>query len=265
MKILFLGDIVGRPGRKVVEKILPEVLKKYKPDFVLANAENLAGGKGITAKTIKEMQKSGIDFFTGGNHIFKNPEGFEYLEKEDAPVVVPCNFYPEAPGKRWSIMTAKNGKRLLVVSVLGQTFMSQQVENPFSTLEEMIKCIPKDDYDVSLVDVHAEATSEKYALRWLLDGKISVMVGTHTHVPTADADISPLGTAFQADVGMNGSLDSCIGIKSKLIIKKLKTQLPVATDLEKKGRMQFNAVLINCNSKGIASSIKPIRKILDTL
>lgn len=263
MRILFLGDIVGRPGRKLVSQVLPKLIKQKKPDLVIANAENLAGGKGINKNTLAEMKATGIDYFTGGNHIFKNPEGLEILESEDVPLVIPANFAPEVPGKRWSIITSKKGKRLLLVSLLGQTFMPQQVSSPFRTIDHILEEVDSSQFDASLIDIHAEATSEKYALRWHLDGKVSAVVGTHTHVPTADTDISPNGTGFQADVGMNGSLDSCIGVKSKRVIKKLITQLPIGMDLEKRGRMQFNAVLIDIGAKGQTKKISHIREILD--
>lgn len=261
MKLLFIGDIVGRPGRRTVEKYLPEIIKEKKPDWVIANAENIAGGKGFTRSTLNEMMKLGVDAFTGGNHIFSNPEGFELLEKRTFPLVVPANFPDAGPGDHSLIIESKSGKRLLLVSLLGQIFMKQLVASPFETADDILEQIPKEDYDVSLFDFHAEATSEKYALKAYLDGRISALVGTHTHVPTADVDITSDGLAFQSDVGMNGSLDSCIGVKNKLILKKLMTQLSVSHDLEKKGRMQFNAVLITFDKSGIAKRISPIRKV----
>ncbi len=262
MKLLFLGDIVGRPGRKTVEKYLPNIIKEKKPDWVIANAENIAGGKGFTASTVKEMMKLGVDAFTGGNHIFSNPEGFDLLEKRQFPLAVPANFPEAAPGDRSLIVTSpRTGKRLLLVSLLGQTFMKQMVHSPFETADSMLDHYTEDDYDVSFFDFHAEATSEKYALKAYLDGRVSGLVGTHTHIPTSDIDITAKGTAYQTDTGMNGSLDSCIGVKNKFILKKIMTQLSVSHELEKRGRMQFNAVFVTFDKSGTAKKISAIRKV----
>lgn len=260
MKLLFLGDIVGRPGRKTVEKYLPKLIQDKKPDWVIANAENLAGGKGITKGTLHEMTKAGIDAFTGGNHIFSGAEGLDLLERGQFPGVVPANFHYSAPGERAIVLESpRTGKRLLLVSLLGQTFMSHLVDSPFETSDDILEHFSEEDYDVSLFDFHAEATSEKYALKAHLDGRISALVGTHTHVPTADADITPKGLAYQTDIGMNGSLDSCIGVKSHMIIKRLITQLKSPHELEKRGRMQFNAVLMTFTKEGLAKKIQSIR------
>lgn len=262
MKILFLGDIVGRSGRKVLKDLLPKIILDKKPDFVIANAENLAGGKGTDRKTIEEMMKVGVLAFTGGNHSFAISESLEIFEKGDVPVLRPANFPEGAPGKGWQILTGKNKKRLLLINLLGREFMPQHADCPFRTLESILASIPASDYDASFVDLHAEATSEKQALRWAFDGRVSAVIGTHTHVPTADADISALGTAFQADAGMNGSLDSCIGAKSELIIKKFVTQMPVKKELMHDGRMQLNAVLVEIDDGGKATKIEHIRKIV---
>lgn len=262
MKILFLGDIVGRPGRNLVKEVLPGVIKKKKPDLVLANAENLAGGKGINERTVKEMMDVGVDFFTGGNHIFKNPDGLSMLEEGGLPVIRPANFPDGTPGKGWDIIETKKGKHLLVINLLGQVFMNQFVDSPFRTLEAILSSVDPSQYDAALVDMHAEATSEKQALRWAFDGRVSAMIGTHTHVPTADAEISPAGTAFQADAGMNGSLDSCIGVEKEIIIKMFMTQMPVTHQLEKRGRMQFNAVVLDIGADAKAKKISHLREIL---
>lgn len=262
MKLLFIGDIVGRPGRNTVAKYLPDLIKKQKPDWVIANAENIAGGKGFTPSTLHEMMKLGVDAFTSGNHIFSNPSGFEALAAKKLPICIPANFYEHAPGHRSLMVPSKDHKKVLFLScLLGQTFMKHEVHEPLQTLDELFEQTPSEMYHVSLVDIHAEATSEKYALKAYLDGSVSAILGTHTHVPTADADISPGKTAFQCDVGMTGSLDSCIGTRSKGIIQRMKTQLSVPQVLEKKGRMQFNAVLISFDKSGSAKKISPIRKV----
>lgn len=263
MKILFLGDIVGRPGRKLVTKVLPSLKKKLKPDIVIANAENLAGGKGTNRKTIDEMRSAGVDFFTGGNHTFAIDQVLELLKDPRSPLVRPANFPPETPGRGFAIVTTKNKKRLLVVNLLGRTFMTHHVDCPFRTLDAIFQQVPRESYDASLVDIHAEATSEKQALRWYVDGKISLVVGTHTHVQTADADISPHGTAYLTDAGMNGSFDSCLGVQKELIIEKLRSQMPISHELEEKGRMQINGVLVTVAADGKAKSIRLVREVLE--
>lgn len=261
MKILFLGDIVGRPGRKLVSKALPALKKKLKPDIVIANAENLAGGKGTNRKTVDEMRRAGVDFFTGGNHTFAIDQVLELFKDPIAPLVRPANFPPGTAGLGYKIITTKNKKRLLMINLLGRTFMAQHVDCPFRALDSILAEVPTSAYDASLIDIHAEATSEKQALRWYVDGKISAVIGTHTHVQTADADISPQGTAYLTDAGMNGSFDSCLGVQKELIIEKLRSQMPVSHELEEKGRMQVNGVLITVGANGKAKSIRLIREI----
>jgi metallophosphoesterase (TIGR00282 family) len=261
MRVLFLGDIFGRPGRKTVADVLPEVIAAENPDIVLGNVENLAGGKGVNMKTLQEIRKSGVEVFTGGNHSFENIEGNEVYLDPKFPILRPANFPKGTPGKGWNIFPTKNGERLLVISLLGRTFMPQHMDSPFESLDEIFSEVKPSDYDASFIDFHAEATSEKQAVLWYMNGKVSAVVGTHTHIPTADADISDLGTAFQADAGMNGSLDSCIGLKAESVIRKLKTQMPLKFEVEDQGRMQFNAVLIDI-VQGRAQSIRHIRKVL---
>lgn len=262
MRILFLGDIFGRPGRKTVARVLPGVISVEKPDIVLGNVENLAGGKGVNRKTLSEIMSAGVEVFTGGNHSFENIVGNEIYDDASFPLLRPANFPSGTPGKGWGIFTARNGQRLLVISLLGRTFMPQHVDSPFQLLDEIFATIDPSEYDASFIDFHAEATSEKQAILWYLNGKVSAVVGTHTHIPTADADITPAGTAFQADAGMNGSLDSCIGLRHTSVIQKLRTQMPLKYEVEDQGRMQFNAVVIDIeNHKAVG--IRHIRKVLD--
>lgn len=261
MRILFLGDIVGRPGRKLVSTVLPGLKKKLKPDIVVANAENLAGGKGTNRKTIAEMMNAGVDFFTGGNHTFALEEVLELFRDSKSPIVRPANFPSGTAGVGYKIVTAKNNKRLLVINLLGRTFMTHHVDCPFRALDAIFDAVPRESYDACLIDLHAEATSEKQALRWYVDGKVALVVGTHTHVQTADADISSQGTAYLTDAGMNGSFDSCLGVKKELIIEKLRSQMPVSHVLEDKGRMQLNGVLVSVSANGKAKSIRLVREV----
>src|SRR5690606_26228297 len=193
MRILFLGDIFGRPGRKTVAHILPEIIAAEKPDIVLGNVENLAGGKGVNKKTLSEIMNAGVEVFTGGNHSFENIEGNEVYLDPAFPILRPANFPRGTVGKGWGIFPTKNGKRLLVISLLGRTFMPQHVDSPFQVLDEVFESVKPSEYDASFIDIHAEATSEKQAILWYMNGKVSAVIGTHTHVPTADADITPAG------------------------------------------------------------------------
>src|SRR3972149_1829774 len=232
MKILFLPDIVGKPGRKVTAEFLPKLIKEKSPDIVIANAENLAGGKGINRKTIREMMKLGVDAFTTGNHVFDNDEALEIFQEDELPVLRPANYPSEAPGREYLIVEARNGKELLLVSLLGNLFMPQTMTCPFKKIESILDDLDSTEYDASLVDFHAEATSEKQALLRAFDGQLSAVIGTHTHVQTSDADITALGTAFQADAGMIGSLDSCLGVRSEDVIRRFITQMPTSMKLE---------------------------------
>ncbi len=262
MKLLFLGDIIGRPGRKIVKQILPDLVKTKGIDFVIANGENMAGGIGINRKVMNELLSVGVHLFTGGNHSFENESGLELFSDPAAPVLRPGNLPEGTQGRGWTIRTSTTGKRLLVINLLGRVFMSQQVSCPFRTADRILQSVDRSSYDACFIDFHAEATGEKQALRWYLDGRVSALVGSHTHVQTNDADISPSATAFMADAGMSGSLDSCLGVEKELVIKKSLTQLPVTYKVERYGRMQFNAVLIEIDDEGKAKTIEALREIL---
>ncbi len=263
MKLLFLGDIIGRPGRKIVKQLLPEIMKTEGADFVIVNGENMAGGIGINRKVMNDLLSAGVHLFTGGNHSFENENGLELFSDPSAPVLRPENLPEGTPGRGWTIVTAKSAKRLLVINLLGRVYMSQQVSCPFRTVDRILQTVDRNSYDACFIDFHAEATGEKQALRWYLDGKVSAVVGSHTHVQTNDADISPAGTAFMSDAGMSGSLDSCLGVKRELVIKKSMSQLPVTYEVERHGRMQLNGVIIEIDERAKAKEIKPIRKILN--
>jgi metallophosphoesterase (TIGR00282 family) len=262
MKILFLGDIVAKPGRETVKKILPEIIKKHKPDFIFANAENLSHGNGFTPETITEMQKAGVDFFTSGDHAWGNKMGMLEIASEDFPVIRPANFPPEVPGTGYFVVKGKNGHKVLVINLIGRVFMKKNYDCPFRMVDKILKQTEKEKFDAIFVDIHAEATSEKYAMGFYLDGRVSAVIGTHTHVPTADERILDKGTAFMSDVGMTGSLDSVIGVRKDLIITSFLTQMPVKHEPEFGGKMVFNACLINVVSKNKSSQIARIQKII---
>lgn len=249
MKILFIGDIFGRAGRETVGKILPEMKKKYSPDIVIANPENMSHGTGFSLKNIEEMQKAGVDFFTSGNHVWSNPDGVAHLDEKDFPVLRPANFpSKDTPGRGHRIVETK-GKKILIISLIGQVFMKQNVDSPFKVIDQILEENREQDLSAIFVDFHAETTSEKTALAFYLDGRVSAVVGTHTHIQTNDARVLENGTAYITDVGMTGPQDSVIGVKKEIIIKKFLTQMPVKNTPETEGKMIFNAVFIEVDEE----------------
>ena len=256
MNILFIGDIFGSPGRSLMKKYLPELRKEFKIDFCIANGENTAHGKGITEKTATELFLCGIDCFTSGNHIWDKKESIEYLKREPR-ILKPLNYSEKAVGA--TLYIANVGKsKLAVVNLIGQVYMNP-VDSPFTALEKILPKIKKETNNI-FVDFHAEATAEKRALGFYFDGQISAMIGTHTHVQTADEEILPNKTAYITDVGMTGPHDSCIGITKEIVIKKMKTSMPQRFEIAESG-LQINAVVIKIDeTTGNAVSIQRIRR-----
>jgi len=211
MRILFIGDIVGRSGRAVVLERLPALIRDWKLDFVAINGENAAGGFGITEAIYQELVDAGADVITGGNHSWDQKEALVFIER--APKLLrPINYPPGTPGRGATLIEAKNGARVLVVNLMGRIFMDP-LDDPFAAIErELSACALRRDADAIVVDMHCEATSEKQSMGHLCDGRASLVVGTHTHAPTADHQILPRGTAFISDVGMTGDYDSVIGM-----------------------------------------------------
>lgn len=268
MKILFFGDIVGRPGRQALKYILPELKKEFKPDFVFANAENAAHGQGLSEKTAQEVLATGVDFLTGGDHSFALQSGVAMLEDQSIKALRPLNWPGGVSGKGFEILSL-GSKRLLLVSLVGRVFMRQDFDDPFQKISELL-----DDYslkgkeqgseavDAILIDFHAEATSEKAALAWFLDGKISAVLGTHTHVPTADEKILPQGAAFISDLGMVGPLDSILGVSKDIIIKRFLTQKLIKMEVAE-GDVEINGVVLEINNQtGLAEKIERVRRIV---
>ena len=222
IKILFLGDIVGRPGRRAVSSVLSDIKKTEEVDFVIANGENIAAGKGMTMGKYQEMTEAGIDYFTSGNHIWNNDDMVANLDKMSVHVLRPANYSCDTPG-RGSATVALDDVKLTIVNLQGRVFMKDDIDDPFSVGKRIAE---ENDDSIVIVDFHAEATSEKRALAYYLDGKIAALIGTHTHVQTADETISESGTAFISDAGMCGPEDSVLGVKKEIIIEKFLTQLP---------------------------------------
>jgi metallophosphoesterase (TIGR00282 family) len=223
MNILFVGDIMGEPGRRVLLKHLPKAIQDYHIDVVVGNGENAAGGFGITPDIAQELFDLGLSAITLGNHAWDKREAMEYLQKEPR-VIRPANYPDGVPGKGTCVIETSQGERLGILQLMGRVFMPM-VDCPFRVAErELAQLTTQTDY--ILVDMHAETTSEKMAMGYFLDGKVSVVLGTHTHVQTADEQILPQGTGYLTDVGMTGPVKSVIGMKHNLVIQKFLTQLP---------------------------------------
>jgi metallophosphoesterase (TIGR00282 family) len=257
MKILFIGDVVGKPGREAIEKLLPGLKKEYAIDFVVANAENAAGGSGINEKVAQELFDSSVDVLTSGDHIWKKREIFEIIDRE-ARILRPVNFPPGAPGKGYAVFETKKGIRVGIINVLGRVFMSP-LECPFRTTMQAEEELSK-EAKIILVDIHAEATSEKVALGWYLDGKVSAVLGTHTHVQTADEKILPQGTAYITDVGMTGPCDSVIGRRVEDVLERFITGVPVRFEVAEENVQLQGAVVDIDENTGKARSIARIQR-----
>jgi len=254
--ILFIGDIIGRPGRSVLRRFLPGLRAKYQPAFVLANGENAAGGAGITAEIGKDLFVE-VDALTSGNHIWDKKEGISYLDKETR-LLRPANYPAGNPGRGATIVTDADGRKLGVLSLQGRVFM-EPIDDPFRTADAEVEKLAKETKAI-IVDFHAEATSEKCALGWYLDGRVSAVIGTHTHVPTADERVLPGGTAYITDVGMAGAWNSVIGIKREQSIEKFLSGRPMRFEPSNEGSF-LSAVFIEIDpATGRAHSI--VREVL---
>ena len=260
MKILFIGDIVGSPGREAIKKLLPGLIKEHSLDFVVANAENVAGGSGITLKTADDLFASGVDVLTSGDHIWKRNEIFELLNTEKR-ILRPLNFPSSSPGQGSSVFKTKTGKNIGVINVNGRVFMDP-LECPFKTSLKAAEELSKET-NIIIVDMHAEATSEKVALGWYLDGKVSAVLGTHTHIQTADEKILPNGTAYITDAGMTGPYDSVIGRKVEDVLQRFLTLIPTRFEVAE-NNIQLHGVFLNIDNKtGKAISIERVQKKID--
>jgi hypothetical protein len=255
VRILFIGDIVGKPGRRAVKELLPKLVGSEQVDFIIANGENGAGVAGLTAKVADELLDTGIDILTSGNHIWKKKEIESYLA-ESAQLIRPANYPDGVVGRGHTVGHTARGTAVGVINLEGRVFMSP-LECPFRTGKELISRLSK-EATIIIVDFHAEATSEKQALGWYLDGISSAIVGTHTHVQTADEQIRPSGTAYITDVGMTGATDSVIGIRKEEAIAQLISQTPKKFTAAK-GRLQLQGVLIDVSPEtGRAEAIERV-------
>ena len=262
MKILFIGEIVGKLGRRTVGRVLPSLLKSANISVVLANAENIAHGKGVTKATLEEVQSYGVDCFTSGNHVFWRKGTSDLLEGNDASIIRPANYPQDIPGQGFKIIDLGKDGKVLLINLLGRTFFNEPVFCPFRAVDRILKDFEGEGFAAIVVDFHAEATSESVAMGWYLDGRATAIVGTHRHVPTADVWVLPQGTGFVTDVGMVGARHSVLGVEPEIIINKLKNPQPQKFEWVEDGPAVFNSVLIEVEG-GKAKSIERVDKIVE--
>ncbi len=266
MKFLIFGDVVGTLGRKGVTKVLPELRKEFAPDAVIVNVENIAHGKGISPDAMEEALTTWDALaFTTGDHAWDNALGIDILTNPSIPIVRPANYPAGAPGRGFTIVSL-GAFQVAIINLQGQVMFKNQPDNPFHVLDEILKHPDVAKCQIKFIDFHAEATSEKRGLGFYVDGRVSGIWGTHTHVPTADAQILPKGTAYITDVGMNGAYNSIIGMDPKAPMKQFLTQLRAKMEPPEEGPIEINAVLMDVDpSTGKAIGIAHIRRILQNM
>lgn len=255
VKILLIADIVGKPGRQALSRELHRLVDRYALDLVIANGENSAGGFGVTEDIAKELYEQGVHVLTSGNHIWDKKESYDFISREDR-LIRPANYPDGSPGRGSIVSVTAAGTKVAVLNLEGRVFMNN-LECPFRVADKEISRL-RSITPIIIVDFHAEATSEKLSMGWYLDGKVSAVIGTHTHVQTADERILPGGTAYISDAGMTGSFDSVIGIKKELAIEKFLTLLPVRFEVAKKD-IRLNGVVVEIDEQsGRALNIERI-------
>jgi 2',3'-cyclic-nucleotide 2'-phosphodiesterase len=255
MNVLLIGDVVGKPGRQMIEMFLPSLIQEHGLDFIIANAENIAHGFGVTPDTADQLYRTGVDVLTSGNHIWDKKEILEYISKE-VRLLRPANYPTNVPGRGFTITQTKSGRKVGVLNLQGRIFMGPS-DDPFAIGMQIVERIRKET-PIIFVDMHGEASSEKQAIGWYLDGKVTAVFGTHTHVPTSDHRVLPAGTAYVTDVGMSGPYDSVIGIDKDQIIQKFLDQMPTRFEVAKENPI-LQAMLVRLNPEtGHALSIERI-------
>lgn len=256
---------MGRIGRRGVAAVLPHWKDRYRPDLIIANVENLAHGKGVTMATISEIQAAGVNVFTSGNHIFKKPEVYEIIDDEKIALLRPANYPPGVPG-RGVVFVTVGTQKLLVVNLLGRVFMNENLDCPFRAIDAILEEYKNVERAGTIVDFHAEATSEKVAFGLYVDGRVSAVLGTHTHVPTSDAEVLPGGTAYLTDAGMIGAKGTVLGVDKENIIHGFLTQQPVRHEIPESGTCIVNAVLVEIDENSQkALSIKQLREEVEVV
>jgi metallophosphoesterase (TIGR00282 family) len=266
MKILYVGDVMGEPGIRTIERVLPDLKHEKQIDLVIAQAENVTEGKGITPEDFNRLQAAGVDFCTGGNWSLHREEIIPALDDPDEPIIRPANYPDGTPGLGYKSIETATGN-VLIVSLLGHIVgrdAEKPIDNPLHIIDKILKGEKATAHVATVVNFHGDFSSEKRVIGHYLDGRVTAVIGDHWHVPTADADVLPNGTAHQSDVGMCGSLDSSLGVKFDVIVDRWKTNTPSRNQLETAGRMQFNALLVNVDEKtGLAKNVERIQKVLE--
>jgi 2',3'-cyclic-nucleotide 2'-phosphodiesterase len=262
LKVLFLGDVFAKPGRQAVKHFVPKLIAKHGLDLVVANAENSAGGAGVTPDSADELLAAECNLLTSGNHIWSKREIVPYLEAPGSKLLRPANYPKGSPGRGRGIAATPDGRRLGVVNLEGRVFM-RNLDDPFQVVQEEIAALRAEGVKAILVDMHCEATSEKNAMGHFLDGRVSAVVGTHTHIQTADQRVLAGGTAYATDVGMCGPWDSVIGVKKDLVIQRFLTQRPVGFEPAKRETYLQGALIDIDDATGRARSIERVQERLE--
>ncbi|MBI5870537.1 MAG: TIGR00282 family metallophosphoesterase [Actinobacteria bacterium] len=254
MNILFISDIFGKPGREAMLAKLPWMIEEYSADFVIANGENTASGAGITTKIAEKLLAGGVDVITTGNHVWRQKEVLPFLARSER-IIRPANYLAENPGRGWTVVE-RDGVRLAVINLSGNLYIGAPL-GAFQVIDEVLAGIPEDIKHIFL-DFHAEATSEKVAMGHYLDGRVTAVIGTHTHVQTADAKVLPKGTAYMTDAGMTGPRNSVIGVNKQIIIQRFLTQMPVRFEVAEDD-VWIEGVLVSTDDKGRATGIQSLQ------
>ncbi len=260
MKLLFLGDVVGKPGRLALRGLVPGLIHREQVDFVIANCENISGGAGVDPEGARELLAAGVDVLTSGNHIWRRKEIVDFIEKEER-LLRPMNFPDGTPGRGWGRFSTPGGVPVTVINLIGRVFMDA-VDCPFRAVDALLAQLPG-DAPVVFVDMHGEASSEKGAMGWFLDGRVSAVVGSHTHVQTADERVLPQGTAFLSDAGMCGPVHSVIGVKPELAIRRFWTHMPTKFEVASGAVVVQGAVVTVDPDSGRATGIKRLQEYVD--
>ena len=261
LRCMVIGDIIGKPGRQAVGHQLGELRAELDVDMVIANGENVAAGAGLTPSLSEELFAHGIDVITSGNHIWDKREIYEYLDS-GRPVLRPLNYPDAAPGRGWLVHQLPDGEQVAVINAMGRVFMNQ-LDSPFEAIDALLDGAAEPLPPIRIVDFHCEITSEKNAMGWFLDGRVSAVVGSHTHVPTADARLLPKGTAYISDIGMTGPRDSVIGFSLETVLPRFLTHLPTRFQVAD-GPVSFNAVVVSVQrSTGRAVAIEQVQRLIE--
>jgi 2',3'-cyclic-nucleotide 2'-phosphodiesterase len=259
MKILFIGDIVAEPGRKTIKQVLPDLRKELGVDLVVANAENAAAGRGITPGVLEELQSYGVDYFTSGDHVFWQRGTEDVID--DLPIIRPANYPEGTPGNGHFVLDLGAKGKVLLVNLMGRTSfgnVTSYTRDPFEMIDAILESYKDEKFAASIIDFHAEATSEKSAFGFYVDGKVTAVIGTHTHVPTCDHRVLPKGTMFVSDAGMTGIIDSVLGVKTDIVINLFKSARNQRFEWESAGTKAFRSVLLDT----VEGSIERVDKVL---